>query len=249
MRTRNPARRTRFRWPPGPRPAAASWLLGGLVCLSPAAVAFLLVPDIRAREHAHRTARPCPTSLPAEAVDCALEFPATAAEVRTVTVGRASLDYEARLTSERGEPFRVRFDAGRPIAAGLRPGDQVTARLWRGDVTSVSRLDATQATTRAPGGAIGWALLPGWLLAAVAVHAVWCGTWILRHTESYRAGRTSPLTIAAAVLAGTLPILLLAATVTYLFDGPPWLPALFGVCCLAALRTWLRPSDARHAAR
>ncbi|MCX5124631.1 hypothetical protein [Streptomyces sp. NBC_00347] len=227
---------------------AVLFLFTALVCLSLAVAILFSVPEVRVREDAYRAARPCPTSTPDEMPDCILEFPATVVGVRTVGGGRSAPHHEARLKSAYTTTVWVRFDTDLPIAAGLLPGDQVTARSWRGDVTSVSRLGATQVTSHAPDNDSIYGLVLASALAVFAIYALWCGTWTLLHTEDYRAGRTKPLTAPGIALLGLLPVLLLATAATHLLNASPWLLGLFGLGCLTIVWKWTRPSSVRHAA-
>ncbi|MCM1964801.1 hypothetical protein [Streptomyces sp. G1] len=112
----------------------------------------------------------------------------------------------------------------------------------------MSRLGVTQVTSRAPDNDSIYGLVLATALAVFAIYALWCGTWTLLHTEDYRAGRTRPLTAPGTALLALLPVLLLATVATLLLNTSPWLLGLFGLCCLAIVWKWTRPSSGRHAA-
>ncbi|MFJ9615331.1 hypothetical protein [Streptomyces noursei] len=72
-------------------------------------------------------------------------------EVGMVDHGVRNSTFEATLS---GAPFWngiVRFRGAEPLLAHLRPGDQISGAVWRGDIVAVSKGGLRQATSREPG--------------------------------------------------------------------------------------------------
>ncbi|MFJ8017458.1 hypothetical protein [Streptomyces sp. NPDC096339] len=228
--------------PPRPRRLGALALLGGLVCLALAAAVLVGIPVTLAEERAYAAARPCPTAAPLPDEDCLREIPYTVVDAEA-SGGRSS-GYRASLTNEDGR-VRVHFFGGQPLAYRLRKGDRVTARVWRGEITAVSRQAVTQATGADPDGDSRWGIAFGLALAAGGLFGLWAGWWLLRHPEEYQGGRTRPLAVAGWILAGALALVPLGVLGSIFLDAPLWYRIVVPIALLVVAGRWLLPTS-RH---
>ena len=229
---------------PRPRRLGALALLGGVVGLTLSAAVFAGIPDALAEERAYDSAAACPSAAPlpdeAEDGDCLRDVPYTVVEVEAE--GARSSGYRVSLVGQAGR-VRVGFDGGPPLASGLRKGDRVTARVWRGEITAVSRQDLTQATDKDPDGDSGWGIALGLGLAAGGLFGLWSGWWLLRHRSDVLAGRTGPLAVAGWILVGALALVPLGLLLSVLLDAPLWYRIVFPAALLVVAGKWLLPAS------
>lgn len=172
--------------PPRPRLRGTLALLGGLVGLLLAAAVLAGVPDLLAKAEAYDAAVACPSADPLPDEDCLRDVPYTVVEVEAE--GARSSGYQVSLVNQAGR-VRVGFDGGPPLASGLRKGDRVTARVWRGGITAVSGQGSTQPTDEDPDTASDWPILLGLALAAGGLFGLWSGRRLLRRPADFPAGR------------------------------------------------------------
>ncbi|WP_438490806.1 hypothetical protein [Streptomyces sp. S186] len=129
-----------------------TWLMVALISATACYVVFAVVLPTDAKLYRdYATAKHCRAHAPEEGwEDCLRTVPFTVERTR-VDHGMRNSTFEATLS---GAPFWngvVRFRGEEPLLAHLRPGEQVSGTVWRGDIVAVGKGSLRQATSREPG--------------------------------------------------------------------------------------------------
>ncbi|MFD3701364.1 hypothetical protein ACFWUZ_35575 [Streptomyces sp. NPDC058646] len=198
--------------------------LGGLGGVAATAVLFALLPGTVADERAHASARPCTTPhvLPEE--ECVRTAPVTVMKIH-IQGGRGT-SYWAKVEDQAHGRRHVDFDSDEPLLRRLRVGDQVTAHVWRGEITAVSGRELTQATGDSPHGAPLYdiaAALACTVIGGLGLTAAW---WWLCRTDSCLAGHPRELRMAGWIALGLVVDTFATLWMLLWLDGPYWLQSI-----------------------
>ncbi|MFD8575602.1 hypothetical protein ACR3S4_02680 [Streptomyces sp. CH8.1] len=195
--------------------------VGGLGGVGVATALFALLPGTVADERAHAAARPCttPQALPEE--ECIRTTPVTVVKIH-IQGGRGA-SYWAKVEDQARGRRHVNFDSDEPLLRQLRAGEQVTAHLWRGDVTAVSGRELIQATGDSPQGAPLYGIataLACTVMGGLGLTAAW---WWLRRTDSCLVGHPRGLRLVGWIAMGLVADAFATLWMLLWLDGPYWL--------------------------
>lgn len=195
--------------------------LGGLGGVTVAAVLFALLPGTVADERAYASARPCttPQALPEE--ECVRTAPFTVMKIY-IQGGRGASSW-AKVEDQAHGRRHVDFDSGEPLLRRLRVGDQVTAHVWRGDITAVSDRGLMQATGDSPQGAPLYDIAAALACAVVGGLGLTAAWWWLRRTGSCLSGHPRGLRMAGWITMGLVADVFATLWMLLWLDGPYWL--------------------------
>ncbi|WP_137993905.1 MerC domain-containing protein [Streptomyces vilmorinianum] len=162
-------------------------LAGGVVLVLFSLVLVLGVrPGQVAEERAFRTAVPCDAAAAGGAAatgdrreDCLRTEEATVQKVRIETAGKSTYR-EARLLGPGPVTGKVDFGETRPLLERLRPGDEVQAVVWRGEVVELTAWGVRQTTTAHPVGDALDVSTAAVMASAAGVVALGFGWWAIR---------------------------------------------------------------------
>ncbi|MFI2236925.1 hypothetical protein [Streptomyces chrestomyceticus] len=223
-------------------------LLSALAC---SYVFAVWLPTDAARYRDYEASEVCPAHTAARRLeDCRREVTFTVADT-VIQGGGRNVRYEATLT---GAPYwnrTVSFGDTEPVLERLRPGDQVTATVWRGGIMTVSTQGLRQSTSDEPRDEPQAAAAIGTALGVFAVMALVFGAVQLTRPRDHEpfslGGYGKPLLITMAVACVAV------AAASFLLGIPWWIvPAL--VVPVVAARAWVlhrnrqasRPTETAH---
>ncbi|WP_307835433.1 hypothetical protein [Streptomyces adelaidensis] len=212
-----------------------------LMSLAPALACFYVfavwMPSDMARYQDYRGAERCAAGTPAaQAWEDCLRTASFTVDSTKLKQGGNGGRYRATLS---GAPFwngTVGFGDPGPLLSGLRPGDRVTATVWRGDITVLSREDVRQSTSEEPRDEPQMTAAIGTFAGLLAALGLWFGVGRLvgprDPTPFAWRGFGKPLLITSAAACATVGLLAV-------WSGIPWwvVPAL--VLPLVACMAWL----------
>lgn len=158
-------------------PGRARFMGGLLILLSLISAAFCYVafagwlPADRERYRDYRAAEPCPASARLQvASECLSTWPFTVVKTVVKNGGRGSA-FEATLKDEDSWRGVVPFGDPGPLLEQLKPGDRVTATLWRHVIVVLSKDGVRQNSANAPRDELQMNAAVGTLAALLAAQA------------------------------------------------------------------------------
>ncbi|MCY0933904.1 hypothetical protein [Streptomyces sp. H34-S4] len=195
--------------------------LGGLGSVAVAAALFTVLPETVAEERAYASARPCttPQALPEE--ECIRTAPYTVLKIH-IQGGRGA-GYWAKVEDQAHGRRHVDFDTDEPLLRQLSVGDQVTAHVWRGDITAVSGREMVQASGDSPQGVPLYAIALGLVCAVMGGLGLAAAWWWLRRTDDCLAGHPRALRVSGWIAMGLAADAFATLWMLLWLDGPYWL--------------------------
>ncbi|MFE9660177.1 hypothetical protein [Streptomyces sp. NPDC005955] len=171
------ARSSAGRSPGRTRLLGALLVAGGLAAALACYAAFALwLPSDDARYRDFTAAEPCPGAAAARgSQDCLRTLARTVTDTEVTTQGKGSV-YEATLRGDgRSGSEVVAFGDPGPLLERLRPGDRVTATVWRGDVIALDRDGVRQGTSVEPRDELQMTAAIGTFAGLLAALGLWFG--------------------------------------------------------------------------
>ncbi|MFD9410863.1 hypothetical protein ACFWBN_28100 [Streptomyces sp. NPDC059989] len=207
-------------------------LLPALLCVAAFAVQ---VPYDTERYRDYTAAVPCPADLPVRArQNCLRTVPFTVEKAQVDERKRPS--YVATLS---GAPFwngTLDFGDPGPLLEQLRPGDQVTGTVWRGDITALAKDSVRQDSADAPRDEAQMMAGLGTLAGLVAALGLWFGA--VRLTPRPRGHEPYTWRSLGKPLLITISVLCAAVAFGALLLGIPWWVVPTVAVPLAAFTAW-----------
>ena len=190
-----------------------------LLTAIPAVLCYLAftarLPFDRENYREYRAAGPCPAHATAQVrEDCLSTWQYTVVKTVIKNHGKTR-SYEAILKNEGSWRGVAELEGERPLFERLKPGDQVAATVWRGDIVVLSRDGVEQNTADVPRGELQGDAAMGTLAALVAAQMLVFGAVRLARPRSFEPFTWDPY-------------------------GGRFLVTVFGVCFgVAPLATWM----------
>ncbi|UUU22248.1 hypothetical protein [Streptomyces sp. DSM 40750] len=174
-----------------------------ILSLAPALACFFVfavwLPSDMERYRDYGEAESCATGAPTEEWEDCLRTASFTVDSTKITQSRSG-SYRATLS---GAPFwngTVAFGDPGPLLRSLQPGDRVTATVWRGDITALSRGGVRQRTSEEPRDEPQMTSAIGTFLGLLAALGLWFGATRLTGPPDRKplpwAGYARPLLIA-----------------------------------------------------
>ncbi|MGW0393408.1 hypothetical protein ACWDYJ_21415 [Streptomyces sp. NPDC003042] len=115
------------------------------------------------------------------------------------------------------------LDSDEPLLRRLRVGDQVTAHVWRGEITAVSGRELVQVTGDSPQGAPLYAIALGLVCSVMGGLGLAAAWWWLRRTDRCLTGHPRALRVSWWIAMGLIADAFAALWMLIWLDGPYWL--------------------------
>ncbi|WP_329455661.1 hypothetical protein [Streptomyces sp. NBC_01497] len=195
----------------------------------------LWLPNDRDHYDDYRAARACPAHPTARVrKNCLSTWHFAVVKTATENAGKTRR-HEVTLKGEGSWRGVVDFEDTGPLFKRLKPGEQVTATVWRRDIVVLSRGGVRQDTSDAPRDALPIYAALGTLAGLVAVQACVYGVIRLARPRSYRLFAWFPY---GGWMIAVILLSCLVAGITAMSTGIPWWIVPPAVPVMAGLVVW-----------